>query len=242
MTTVEANTQYLPSVYRDWTDEEFRIEHARVHAETQIEREWIQEAELQPYATDEDIVAAGEAGRLARVSRGSGYIAIEKLRKWDLSRADTNHPEHKHHYSAPYVDLDTRDCMEEITSKWQAEMGFSSRYLSISSLGRSEPYQQRLGKQRRKLTITGDGNISSHQVMRAFDIDACGIVEASDDGSLRSINPRFPNFMPNLVADSRDVLRYILIAQARDGRINFVEELPNTQEHCFHVAVKPDSL
>ncbi len=228
----------LPSVYVDWTQAEFEAELERVHQETVIEREWIAQAGLQTYATDEEIAQHAEAGKLVRVGKDMGHVAIMRLLKWDLSRSS---PDHKYHYSTPFIDHDTYDVLSEISSKWQAELG-ANRYLSVTSLGRSTSYQERLSQQRRKLTIGGEGNISSHQVMRAFDLDACGLMEETDSGDLRAINPRFPHFQPGLVAESALVIKHLLDEQARQGRINFVEELPGTQEHCFHVAVKPACL
>lgn len=228
----------LPSVYADWTDAKFQAELERVHEETVIERLWIDQAELQTYATDAEIVRAAEAGKLLRVGKGAGHIAIMRLLNWDLSRSS---PDHEYHYSTPFIDHDTYEVLTEVSTKWQAEMGLN-RYLSVTSLGRSTSYQERLSQQRRKLTIVGEGNISSHQVLRAFDLDACGLVEETDASDLRAINPRLPGFLPTLVAESAQVIKYLLEEQARDGRINFVEELPGTQEHCFHVAVKPTNL
>lgn len=228
----------LPSVYVDWTEAEFKTELERVHDETVIERDWIAQAGLQIYDTDHEIAQLAEAGKLVRVGKGSGYIAIMRLLNWELERSS---PDHEYHYSTPFIRHDAFDVLTEVAAKWQAEIG-ASRHLSVTSLGRSTTYQQRLSQQRRKLTIGGEGNISSHQVLGAFDLDACGLVEESDDGDLRSINPRFPGFQPSLIAESAGVLKDLLQQQARDGRINFVEELPGTQEHCFHVAVKPTCL
>lgn len=238
MSATETTISHLPSVYHDWTDTEFRTEHARVHAETEIEREWIRQAELLPYESDQAMMQAAELGKVTRVSTGVGFVAIDKLLLWEPSHSDASH---KHYYSAPYMDNDVFELMSGIASTWQAEMG-SSRSLSITSVGRSLAYQQELGTRPRKLTITGDGNLSSHQVLRAFDIDGCGIAEEADDGSVRKINPRYPGFQPGLIHDGRLVLKDILAQVMADERINCVEELIGTQEHAFHIAVKPVSL
>lgn len=230
-------SQELISVYdKDvFSDSDFQTELDAVHAYTEKERNWIAQANLQPYKTDNEILTEADAGRLVRVSEGVGFLAIQRLRDWDIERSD---PTHEFYYSPPYLKPNAFEMLCDITSKWQSELG-NSRYLSVTSLVRSTPYQQNLASKNRKLTITGDGMVSSHQVGLAFDIDGCGLVEEDDDGSRRAINPRSPGFRPLLVAESRLVLRHLLADRRTDGQINFVEELPGTQEHCFHVCVKP---
>lgn len=233
--------EVLDSIYDEnaFSDDAFQAELEAVHEATEIERDWINHAELKSYEDDEHILTEAAAGRLVRVGRGSGYMAIARLRGWDVSRSDPSHPEH---YSPPFLTPHAFEVLEDVASKWRAEMG-ASRSLAVTSLVRSAPYQRRLATQSRKLTIrAGDSSnlISTHQVGSAFDIDGCGIYEETDAGEVRSINPRNPTFSPRLMAESRLVLDHLLRGYADD--INVVEELAGTQQHCFHVAVKPPEL
>jgi len=230
----------LVSVYDEqaYSEADFQNELSDVHVLTGVEREWIEAGGLRPYESDEEILRDAAAGRLVRVAEGAGFIARQYLADWTPDRSD---PDHEFHYSPPYLRPAAFDLMRDVADKWQAELG-NGRFLSITSLVRSTPYQQRLATKKRKLTIDGEGMISSHQVGVAFDIDGCGIVETDDQGNRRQVNPRAPRFKPTLLAESRYVLRQLLEDRKRDGQINFVEELPETQEHCFHVAVKPQEL
>ena len=105
---------------------------------------------------------------------------------------------------------------------------------------RSGEYQARLAAKSRKLTITQEGMVSSHQAGIAFDIDGCGLAEVDDSGGIRKINPRYPGFQPNLVNESRMALLDALRPLQSSGAVNVVEELPGTQEHCFHICVNPE--
>lgn len=227
----------LPSAYdpEAYSDEQFSAELARVHAETEIERLWIEEAGLSPFADDQEILDRARSGQLVRVGRGVGYVARQMLRDWEPARTN---PDHKFHYSPPYLGVDAFTKLEELAEAWQSEMG-SSRLLSITSLARSTPYQRRIAKIYRKLTITDDDKLSSHQVGLAFDIDSQGIVRLEDDGTAVAVNPRNSRYHAGLVNESRHVIRDILTDQKDRGFINFVEELPGTQNGCFHVCVNP---
>lgn len=231
------SAKHLNSVYdtNGFSQSAFESELERVERATEIERQWIDQTGLRPYESDDAILHAAEKGELTRVTRGVGFIARQYLRDWTPERSEREHP---FYYSPPYVLPQAAAYIQEIAIEWQKEMGLS-RYLSITSLVRSVPYQRQLATQERKVTIMRKGYISSHQVGLAFDIDGCGIVEASDTGELQPVNPRSPYFQSGLVSESRTVLRGLLIKSAREGRVNFVEELPATQEHCFHVALNP---
>lgn len=227
----------LPSVYNEgmFSEEDFLVERDRVHAETAIERKWMDEAGVLPYKSDSDILREAEQGRLKRVSQGAGYLAIERLLRWDPGRSN---PEHPFHYSTPYLRPLAFDFLRHLGETWQHDMG-TSRFLSVTSVARSTEYQDRLRQQARKLTIVEEADMSSHQGLIALDIDGCGIKELSDDGEIRSINPRSAHWNPMLVSESRAVLRHLLDNEVRQGTINYVEELPDTQEHCFHICVNP---
>lgn len=239
MTTVDMRlpVSVLPSVYDKgvFSEDDFLAERDRVHTETAIERKWLEEAGLEPFTTDAEIMREAEAGRLIRVGHGAGFVAIDRLLNWEPTRSD---PSHAWHYSTPHIRPQAFDFLRRIGEDWQSELG-ASRFLSVTSLARSSAYQNRLKQQERKLTIVDDGDLSSHQGLIAIDLDGCGIKEMSDDGEMRSINPRSPHWNPMLVAESRAVLRNFLDNEVRAGVINYVEELPGTQEHCFHICVNP---
>ena len=239
MPTTEALTpsHALPSVYNEheFSKEDFQIELDRVYQETAIERQWIQDAALPTYATDADILHAASKGKLERVAIGVGFWAIDRLLYWDTSRSD---PHHEWHYSVPYLRPEAYEVLMHISGRWQEDMG-GNRYTSVTSVGRSDQYMDGLKQRPRKLTIVAPDAISSHQALISIDFDGIGLVEVADDGTVRKINPRSPDWNPVLAAESRDVLRHLLLEQQRRGIINFVEELPGTQEHCFHVCVNP---
>lgn len=239
MTTVETQHQnpVLSSVYdKDaYSSSDFESELASVEQATAVEREWIAAKDMRPYVSDKQILNEAASGHLVRVASGIGYIARQYLRDWAPERAD---PSHEFHYSPPFVRPEVKDYIDEIGKEWQLEMG-ACRSLSITSLVRSIPYQRNLALQDRKLTIVSEDKLSSHQVGLAFDVDGCGIVEEDESGNLRAINPRTPSYDHSLVSESRLVLKSILSNGMFTGRINFVEELPGTQQHCFHVALNP---
>lgn len=227
----------LRSVYnkQDFTEAEFSQELQRVHTETSQDRVWLDQYELETYETDSDILQASDRGRLERFVSGAGFLAIDRLAYWDASRSDSTH---EYYYSPPFVHPQAAKLGRLVAGKWQAEMG-AGRLLSLTSMIRSNQYQKNLANQTRKLTIGEQGKKSSHQAGIALDIDGCGIVEQGDDVKYRKINPRNPGYQAGLVDESRIVLLDILKPLHADGIINLVEELPGTQEHCFHICVNP---
>lgn len=228
----------LPSVYdqEGFSEEEFQREVITLEFRTEIERHWLAESELEMFPTDEHILAAASLGKLMRINSGGGFVIRDFLNMWEPERSDSSHA---FHYSPPFLRKEAAETLSEISDNWQRELG-PSRFLSVTSLIRSMEYQQSLATQSRKLTIPDAQGHSSHLAGIAFDIDGCGLKQRSDDGALRSVNPRMPGFDHSLVKESRLVLRHILENNKRDGVINFVEELPGTQEHCFHICVNPN--
>lgn len=227
----------LPSVYdeREYPEEKFQAELSRVHAATAIERLWIAQAELLAYTTDAEILEDVQAGVLSRVHGDGSFVVRQMLRDWTPERSD---PQHQFHYSPPFLRVGALKILERVAAAWQEEMG-NSRLLSVTSLVRSAPYQRRIANMPRKITIQDEDELSSHQVGLAFDFDSQGIVQTQNDGSLRPINPRAPGFQPTLIAESREVLRWLLDREMHEGQINYVEELPGTQNGCFHVCANP---
>lgn len=228
----------LPSVYTHFSDDQFAVELARVEAETSIEREWIESAGLRPFRSDAEIVDLADTGELVRISSGGGYVLRKFLEYWEPERSN---PDHEFHYSPPYLRHDTAELNGAITEAWRHATDDEAA-LSITSLSRSVPYQRALSRKNRKLTISSEGFISSHQVGLALDYDACGFFVRQPDGLLVPHNPRIEGYDPERALYLRDALRDVLFGFARAGVVNVVEELPGTQEHVFHVAARPQGV
>lgn len=229
----------LRTVYHEaeYSDTEFRSELERVHKATEVDRKWLAESDLPTYETDKEICTSFRRGNLERVVEGAGFLAIDRLYKWAPPRSD---PGHKFYYSPPFLHPKAAKLGRSVAELWQHEMG-DGRMLSFTSMIRSNAYQKKLAKMSRKLTISDEGLLSSHQAGIAFDIDGCGLVETTDRGAIRKINPRNPGFQPGLVNESRMILLDLLTPLHAEGTINMVEELPGTQEHCFHICVNPEA-
>ncbi|MEO8862931.1 MAG: DUF5715 family protein [Candidatus Saccharimonadales bacterium] len=226
----------LPSVYTDFTDVEFEAELDFVRSATAIERSWISGSGLNPYEEDSDVLEAVSSGELVRVSNGIGFVAIDRLAMWNPTHSD---PGHEFFYSPPYLrEIAARGVMK-ISELWQQSIG-PDKMLSITSLARSQTYQDNLSKRQRKLTFRNDNFTSSHVYGLAADFDGCGLKLIDDKGVTSSFNPRNPGYDPDLMAEPRIVLRQILRSMKGQDVLNYVEELSGTQEHCFHVAFNPN--
>lgn len=228
-----------PSVFKEYSQAELDAENAQVLLQTKVERDWIEAVGARPYQTDAEILHDYEnTSRLVRITQSLGYVTRQLLRDWRPEHSDPTHPRY---YSPPFLAGHAFDMLAEVAMAWRDEIGHS-RYLSVPSLTRSLEYQRRLAEKPDALTIKDPNELSSHTVGWAFDLDGCGIYERSDDGKLKPINPHTPGFSSTLMAESRTVLRQILGQHQAEGRINFVEELPASIRHCFHVCVKPPEL
>lgn len=227
---------WQPSVYEDFSDQDFNTELSRVVEQTGIERQWLAIDAAEPYQTDGEILADALSGKLQRVSQGLGYMVISKLAHWDPARSETAHP---YYYSPPFLKPAAHDFLKSVAAKWQAEMG-PSRSLAVTSLARSLRYQTELATRPRKITISSPEMSSSHTAGWAFDIDGCGLYQSDDNGVAKALNPRMDGYNRSLAIESGIVLKDVLMNGARShGDVNVVEELPGTQEHCFHVCVRP---
>lgn len=224
-------------IFREYSPAEFQAELARVEDETAIERQYMDELDVKPFQTDDDILNLAELGKMQRVTQGIGYIAIQRLLNWGPERSN---PEHQWFYSPNYLRPHAFDVMEGIGAAWQGELG-ESRFLSITSAARSMEYMGVLQSRPDALTIKSPGLLSSHVMGWSFDIDGCGLVETNDDGNMTPINPRFSGYNPSLAHESTTILRDILREQQRAGLINFVEEMPETTRQCFHVCALPEA-
>lgn len=231
----------LPSVYdrEAFSEEDFQAELQRIHDETAIDRQWMDEVELPTFETDDDILEAAKAGRLTEIRQGVGFIAIDRMLYWEPDRSN---PEHKWHYSPPMVLPGVADVIQGLAGIYQEDMG-ESHLFSVTSAIRSRAYQARLAKQDRKLTIVSPDQDSSHLPGLAFDIDGCGLNQVND-GQITKINPN-PEagfWDPRRVLESQLVVRAMLASwQARDV-LHYVEEARGTRQHCFHVCVNPHVL
>ena len=231
----------LPSVYSDFTAEDFRAELDRVLKATAVEREWMAEANPETYIDDYAIRQAVRDEKLAHIGWGVGFVTIPKLFNWTIERSD---PDHEFHYSAPYAVPEVAAAIGAIGLEWARRYRKSDEYtLSISSLIRSEAYQKRLAEKHNKVTVPADVGMSSHVPGWAWDIDGCGLYRRSQTQTFQPIHPRVPGVYRECVADvreSREVLREILNRWQELGVVNVVEELIGTQQHSFHVCVNPN--
>lgn len=227
------NNIEAPCVYTDFTDTDFNLELTRIYQETAIEREWTRAIELPSYQSDEGLVWQASAGNLVRVDSGNGYQAISRLSNWDLSRSQ---PEHEFYYSAPYLRPEAYSMLGKIGLLWQCEVGDISQEfsLSVTSLMRSRDYQTQLAQTYRKATINPAEGWSSHVYGLAKDIDGRGLYH-NNGGSLTPVNIHDNPEHRTEISTSQDILRQILESEKTAERINYVEEMPNTRQHVFHI-------
>jgi hypothetical protein len=236
----------LKSYRTDFNDDEFEAEKARVITATDIERQWTKG--LVPYQTDQEILEAVHNRLLQKMLPRPGLMPIQRLIDWDEQRS---YPSHKYYYSPPYLRHDAAEVLEFIAAAWnilQRQRGEPYIFLAATSMVRSRAYQKNLLKRdSRKIAIdTTNGYSSSHEFGLAFDIDASGIYRFYPDKPVKeavvAINPRNPdvfNAQAELIAEVRLDLTGILQWLGEREIINTVEEVPRTQEWCFHVCVNP---
>ena len=184
--TGAAETAAQLSVYNDFTDLEFNEELGRIMTETAIEREWMQAARAIPFESDKEILDAYADEKLVRVTRGTGFVAIQKLLQWDTTRSNPKHP---YYYSPPFLGPDAYAYLTDLAEHWQSELG-SSRLLSVTSLVRSDQYQAELATRPRKITVVSPDLSSSNTVGWSCDVDGCGLYEQKDNGEVQAIKPR----------------------------------------------------
>lgn len=231
----------LASVYSrtDVSDDQFAGLLADVNERTAIEREWLSEAGYQPFANDRAILEADRQHKLVRVQPSLGFVTIQRLAKWSPERSN---PEHPFHYSPPYLRPTAAMALGRLSHRWQTlqrKDGQPEAYLSVTSLVRSTEYQRRLrgDADGRKLAA----EVSSHEFGFAFDIDACGLYMSGG----RTVNPRQTDAydeQTEALEIARANLREVFEPLIEKKVINVIEELPGTQEHCFHVGTNPAKL
>lgn len=224
--------------FKEYTGAAFVGELESVAAATSVERDWMDRYEPEFFETDFEVLDAVEQGKLIDIRDCSAFMLRQFLSDWDISRSD---PGHQWHYSPPFLKPHAAEFLTDLADDWIREMGDGRRF-SVTSAVRSLSYQEGLAKRPGALTITEEGLLSSHCAGWSFDVDACGLFEQDDNGIWYPMNPRRPGFNSTLAAESRVVLRYALDNAKREGVINFVEELPGSTRHTFHVAVKPPDL
>ncbi len=236
--TATVAPDYIPCVYTDWSVEEQELEMARVHDATAVEREWIQEAGLKPFMSDQEIIDQAADLALRRVGVGVGYVPIQRLRDWSLDRSN---PSHQYHYSPPVLRQDAMQMLGLISHNWSKRFG-AAFALPVTSTARSYPYQVNISSQEGKVAIDPDEGLSSHLFALSFDIDAFGLYKRNGAEVYAPTNPFINPADAEIIRASRDHLREIL--ETRSGTdINFVEENEGTRQHVFHVCTRPvDSL
>lgn len=223
----------------DFTDEQFKAEMDRVRRETVIERTWFRD--MRPYQTDEEAYAALEKGDLVRVEQFTGLAPIMRLSNHTLERSD---PSHQYYYSPPFLHPEAYKVLQEIVAEWRKKLGESVvSFLPLTSATRSLAYQKHLYQRpgRNLIVDSSSAGIGGHMFGYSFDIDATGLYIENEDKSLRMVNPRVEGFeeFEALIVRSRNTLKLILEVYKNSGVLNYVEEVPNTQEWCFHVTIRP---
>lgn len=217
----------------DISDEDFSRELRSVEAKTAVEREWIDKFELDTFPTDIDILEAAKRGVLRGVDSNEHFTLIQRLEGW---RPERSRPDHAYHYSPPFLRPYAREILKCVAAEWANEFGDDRVKLSVTSLVRSNTYQEGLRVKDRKLTIISSGLKSSHQVGIAFDIDGSG-QKRLVEGRWVPNNPRVPGYDRGLALDVTDSL--VSVLQSHGPKLNFVRELEGTADECFHIAVNP---
>jgi len=234
VTELIAEPQRLRDFYdpNDFSEVEAHQEMHRVMQETAIERTWLGEAGLRRFATNSDIRIADQESTLERVVPNVGITPI-----WRLRTAD---PE----YSPSLLRPAAHHVLQFIGRTWSLEHGQDEDgvwSLSVTSLLRSTQYQKKIASRKgvRKVAVDPtSGKNSSHEFGIAFDIDGGGLYKEVED-DFASVHPRKEHDSHEKIADSRDTLKGILGGLAKQGYINYCEELPGTQQWCFHVCANP---
>ncbi len=229
----------LPCVYTELDQAYFECELKRVYAETEIERQWLEEYELPVFDSDQDILAEVRRGGLRRVYSGVGYEPRMYLDEWEPSRSDADH---EFHYSPPYLRPEAIAMLGLIGHNWARRLPEISmnHAIPVTSLVRSLEYQQRLSKMAGKITIKSDDGLSSHLAAISFDLDARGLYARKGVGSdFAPVNINNNPDSRNTIMTSQAVLREVLEEQQQTGAINYVEELAGTNQHVFHVCTRP---
>jgi hypothetical protein len=246
MTIEVFHVKDLRSYRLDFTNEEFEAEQARIITATEIERQWTKN--LIPYKTDQEILQDVYNHSLQKIIPCPGLMPIQRLIEWDEQRSN---PTHKYYYSPPYLRRDAADVLNFIATAWnilQRQRSEPYIFLPVTSMVRGHVYQQNLTERtERKIAVdTKQGFSSSHEFGLAFDIDANGIYRFYPDRpvneALVAINPRRSAVFDKqaaLIGKTRQDLVGILQWLSNRKIINVVEEVPHTQEWCFHVCVNP---
>lgn len=225
-----------PDVYDlgdGFTQEDYRSELAYVErCIARYDAQAIQAIGLPPYRDEQAVAKAVERGELvdATPRASDAYKLIYRLQTWQ--QGDKL-------YSPPFLRPDALLCLRGIAQQWHERIEEDRRYkLSVTSLVRPLDYQKRLGSMFRK--VAADSRNSSHPYGLAFDIDARGIYEMTADGT-RPLNDMDPDKdRRQKVIDLMGQLAVVLDNKMLDGEISYIDELPDTQNACFHICAMPD--
>lgn len=185
-----------------------------------------------PYETDQAIMQAVARGELVKViPTTDAFLPIHRLQVWQPEVAN---------YSPPYLRPESLLCLQGIARHWRDDIGEDAGVfrLSVTSLVRSTDYQEKLVKNPRK--VAADPGASSHQYGLAFDIDARGLYEATNTG-WRPVNNMDPQrSRRQKVASLMTQLEAVLDEKMFAGEISYIDELPHTQNACFHICAMPN--
>ncbi len=214
------------------------------------ERQWF--ADAPRFQSDEDVQAAIVAGELQelhnsldvrRIARfevqAPGFTPFLRPRAWQAV----------HDFSQLW-----RDILDEDSNRYEV----SPRRLAITSMVRSQAYQNRLIVQGKKLASPD----STHCVGMAFDVDVSAYYYVYSDGIAHSASdPRrasgqlaIAGQLQQRYGDTHHAItgQSLYVASVTDaavaaarimhnqGVINLVEEFTGTENACLHIAVSPE--
>ncbi len=232
MTTIPESKELLRDFYdpSSVSDEEVSQELHRIRTETEVDRTWMEATKLQPFHDRTAILQSVVSGELEKVVKTVGITPIARLR--------TLQPD----YSEPLLRPRVADVARQVGRTWFEHVGVDEDgiwSLSVTSMVRSVAYQREIASQPRKPAVDPkNGEHSSHEFGYAFDLDGAGLYLHGDEGP-QGIHPRTEHDFHAKIQSGRDTLREILSDLASNEIVNVCEEVPGTQQWCFHVCVNP---
>lgn len=219
-------------------------EKSRVLKEIDVERQWW--IDVTGFKTYNEMVSLNGTGKLVKITGNDNYLPILRFRNPEL-----------HADYPPYLTVESKKLLDEIGTKWRNEMvrqGFDPKIrLAITSLSRTLSYQKKLVKAGKLADPE-----SVHTKGVAFDIDAGGYylgevpinarAEAQNEfkTNFQKISAPIENhpFGDYALYDPKvhQILHKVLENMAKEGKLHFVYEFPNTTNDVFHVCLNPNYL
>ena len=209
--------------------------------ENEIERQWYRD--VLPFESYASILKAAADGGLEKVKPTADYLPILRLRNPALGET----------YPA-YLTKEAKAVLDEIGRTWRqradAERIDRKVRLAITSLARTQPYQQLIVKAGKLADPE-----SVHTRGEAFDIDASGyyldnvpinprqdrekeFAAAFKELGAELDSPHFGDFHlynPKV----HDILHEVMNQLQKEGKLHFVHEYPNTNNAVFHACRNP---